>query len=105
MDINAMTLVYFKESKRRRKERGMTTSLRISATRTGKRKSGKTIHKASHPEVSINKKGDSISTLIEASDNAWHEISDNNQVAHAHPKALNCNCSIEHNRRIGICDL
>jgi hypothetical protein len=33
MDINAMMLVYFKESKRRRKERGITTSLAILATR------------------------------------------------------------------------
>jgi hypothetical protein len=34
MDINAMTLVYFKESKRRRNERGITTSLAVSVIRT-----------------------------------------------------------------------
>jgi hypothetical protein len=63
------------------------------------------IHKASNPKMSINKKGDGVCTLIEPSNNTWHEISDNDQVADAHAKTFDCNGSVEYNSRIWISDL
>jgi hypothetical protein len=53
----------------------------------------------------IDKEGNRISTLIEPSNNPRHEISNDDQVAYAHAKALDSNRSIKHNGRIWIRDL
>jgi hypothetical protein len=66
---------------------------------------GRNLHEASNPEMSIDKKRYRICTLIEPSNNTRHKVSDNNQVAYAHAKAFDSNGGIENNRRIWICDL
>lgn len=44
-------------------------------------------------------------TTNEALNNCWHQIPDDNQVAHSDTKALNRDSSIEHDGGVGISDL
>lgn len=64
MDIKAITLVYFKESKRRKNESGMTTSLENVRPET-KSLYKRYSHENRHPEMPINQKGDCFSPFIE----------------------------------------
>jgi hypothetical protein len=101
-----MTLVYFKESSRRRNDRGITTNLscRLAKNKTQNYTKGN-LHKHSHPKVSIDKKRNGISALVEPPHNTWHEISNDDQVADPNAKAFDSNCSVEKDRCVGICDL
>lgn len=82
MEINAMILVYFNESSRRRKDRGMTISLgwKVSLSSWRSRDCstagfrGSHLHKTGDPEVPINQKADRISIITEASDHSGHQI-------------------------------
>lgn len=70
MEINATTLVYLRESRRRRNARGMTTSLwELAMSKVNEMAA---IHENCYPEVSVDKKWYSISVLIEASDDSRH---------------------------------
>ena len=107
MEIKATMLVYFKESKRLKNDKGMTINL------------GRTVsllehfllvmeicsHESSHPEMSVDEEAHSSSILTKPSDNAGHQVSDNDQIADSHPKAFDRNGGIKDDSCIRICDL
>lgn len=116
MDINAMTLVYFKESKRRKNDSGITMSLwqersahaRLQNHPTEQadvRSLQKDSHECSNPKKPIHKKSHIPSILAEPPDNTGHEVANDNQIAHADPKTLDRDGGIEDNRRIGVRNL
>jgi hypothetical protein len=53
----------------------------------------------------IYQKRHSVGSFIEPSDNAWHKIPYNDQIANANTEAFDGNSSIKYDRSIGIGDL
>lgn len=111
MAIKAMTLVYLRESSLRKKERGITISLERGQpmSRVEKKKDftprGKHAHKRRNPKMPVHKVTDFSSVLIEAQDDAGHQVSDDDQVANSDSKALDRNGCIEHYRGVRVGDL
>jgi hypothetical protein len=104
MDISAITLVYFSESSRRRKDRGITISLAqcqcFSVYLTSS-----DLHKTSNPEMTVNQKVVISDCVIESPYNARHQISNYNQVADSYSETLDRNRRIEYHRGIRVCNL
>ena len=103
MDIKATTLVYLRESRRRRKARGMTTSLTdVSEEETIEKRHP---HEDRDPEMSVDEERDRVGIFIEPPDNPWHQITDDDQIAHSYTKTLNGNCGIEDDCSIWVGNL
>jgi hypothetical protein len=94
IENNAITLVYFKESRRRKKDRGITISLGMSVFRLSRSEHSHS-HESSDPELPIDKETDISSTGCEADHNPRHQVSDNDEIADCHPKALDGDSGIE----------
>ena len=82
IDINAMTLVYLRESKRRRNDSGITISLGYSTSAVSHLNSHRQqvyheisaahSHETSHPKVAVDEKTDTTCVLTEALYNTGH---------------------------------
>lgn len=107
MEIKAMMLVYFKESRRLKNDKGMTISLGSMVSLLERSLPGTRIcsHESCHPEMSIDEEAYSPGIFTESSDNAGHQVSDNDQIADSHPKAFDRNGGIKDHSCIRICDL
>ena len=108
MDINATTLVYLRESRRRRNDRGMTTSLRSNQLATVQWTSLDHLqcpHKPSNPKVSVNQESNAPSIFIETSDYTWHQVPNDYQIANSDTKTFDRNGRVEYDGRIWVCDL
>jgi hypothetical protein len=103
MEKSAMTLVYLSESRRRRKDSGMTMSL------VGQYLSLSTLasnlHESRDPELSVYQESDIASAGRKSSNNARHEISDNDKVADGHAEALDGDSGVEDDGQIRVCHL
>ena len=62
-------------------------------------------HKGGDPEVPVNEKAHVPGILVEAADNAGHEVADDDQVADADAKALDSDCRIKDDSRVGVREL
>jgi len=98
-----MTLVYLRESRRRRKERGITISLLPLAHYLSVRADN--LHKSRNPELPVNQERDVARTRRETSNNARHQISDDDKVADSHAEALDRNRSVKDDGQVRICHL
>lgn len=107
IEIKAIMLVYFKESKRLKNDKGMTINLGsiVSLMTHSLLATGICSHESSNPEMSVDEESYSSSIFTEASDNARHQVSDNDQIADPYPKAFDGNCGIKDHSCIRICDL
>ena len=107
IEIKATMLVYFRESKRLKNDKGMTINLGIKVSLLERSLLAIDIcsHESSHPEMSVNEKPYSSSIFTETSDNARHQVSDNDQIADSYPEAFDRNSGIKYHSSIGICDL
>ena len=106
IEINAMTLVYLRESNRLRNERGITISLiRQCQSQHSYRTYPKDSHKSSYPEPSIYKKSNATSILTKSLHNTWHKVSNNDKIADTNSKTLDRYCCIKDYRCIRIRDL
>lgn len=109
MEIKAITLVYFNESSRLRKDSGMTISLQHAVSDRIYR--GWTsildddIHEASDPEMTVNQKANSGSILTEALNNPRHQITNNDKIADPDPEAFYGDSGIKYDSSVGIGDL
>jgi hypothetical protein len=98
-----MTLVYLRESRRRRKERGITMSLLPLVDYLSLRADD--LHKGRNPELPVNQERDVARTRRESSNNARHQISDDDKVADSHAEALDRNRSVKDDGQVRICHL
>lgn len=87
------------------KERKRNNNKPVIVSNRGRQPREAYLHEHCDPEMSVDKKWDSVSILIEASDDTRHQISDNDQIAHSNTKTFNGNCGIEYNRSIRVGDL
>lgn len=71
IETRAIILVYFKESRRLRYERGITTNL-DNCQYNHMTSIKPSLHENRHPELSIHKNWDGLCSLTEASCNSWH---------------------------------
>ena len=107
-DINATTLVYLRESRRRRNDRGITTSLgsnRSAMVERSKHDHPQHSHECSNPEMPLNQKSNAPSILIETSDHTWHQVPNNYKIANPDTKTFDRNGRVEYDGCIWICDL
>ena len=81
----------------------MTISLDLLALLPHVREYG--LHERSNPELPVNQERDVARTRRETSNNARHQISDDDKVADSHAEALDRNCSVEDDGQIRICHL
>ena len=72
MEINATTLVYLRESKRRKNDKGITISLNGQSARRKEYFSTRYSHESSHPKASINQKSKASRVFVEASHYSRH---------------------------------
>ena len=102
-----MMLVYFKESKRRKNDKGMTINLDrvVSLVEHCLLVIEFCSHESSHPEMSVDEESYSSSIFTEAPYNTGHQVSDNDQIADSDPKAFDRNGGIKDDSCIRICDL
>ena len=106
IEIKAMMLVYFRESKRLKNDKGMTINLGSMVSFLEHSLLAIVCsHESSDPEMSVDKESYSSSILTKASDNTGHQVSNNDQIADSHPKAFDGNSSIKYYSCIRICDL
>lgn len=110
IDMRAMTLVYFRESSRLRKDRGMTISLPHesafeAAVVVATGLFGGDKHKASNPKAPTHKGIKTPGGLVEASNDAWHQVPYHDQIAHADAEAFDHDCGVKYDSSIGIGNL
>lgn len=65
----------------------------------------KDAHKPRYPKMTIDKEADSSSSLTETLNDARHEITDDDQIAHTNAEALDGYRSVEYHGCVGIGDL
>ena len=104
IENNAITLVYFNESRRRRKESGIMISLYSSAFVLFSFRS-LAVHERCDPELAIHEKTDISGTWGESNHDPRHQIPNDDQIADSHAKALDRNRRIEQDRQVRICKL
>lgn len=63
------------------------------------------VHESSNPKLSVNQKIDTSRAWSKANYHSRHQVSNNNEVADRHAKALDRNRSIEYDGEIRICEL
>ena len=63
------------------------------------------LHEGRNPELPVNQERDVARTRRESSNNARHQISDDDKVADSHAEALDSNRSVEDDGQIRICHL
>ena len=107
IEISAIMLVYFRESKRLKNDKGITINLgsMVSLLEHSLLGTGICSHESCHPEMSVDEETYSSSIFTEPSDNAGHQVSDNDQIADPHPKAFDSDSGIKDHSCIRICDL
>ena len=116
MLTRAIKLVYLSESSRRRKLSGITINLPIyqlllllscvSTLVTDPASTGVLhSHEPCDPKPPLPQHLHTPIPLIEASHDPWHQISNNDEIAHPYTKTLHCNRSIKHHGCIRVCNL
>ena len=103
MENNAITLVYFNESRRRKNDKGITISLGMLDSAPNFRRVH--LHESSDPKLPVDQEVRVSSTGRKSSDHSGHEVSDDDKVADRHTEALDGDGGIEYDGEVGVCDL
>ncbi len=63
------------------------------------------LHEDSDPELSVDEERDGVSIFVKSPDYPWHQITNDNQIAHSYTKALDSNCGIKDDCSIRVGNL
>jgi len=105
MATSAITEVYLSESRRRKKERGMTINLGKVSDASDAAIWQRDAHECGNPEMPIHQVANFAGAFVEAQHDAWHQVSNDDEVADANAKALDGDGGVEYDGEVRVSDL